>query len=501
MLIDNVRKAPAHYGGIWRLVAGAGRWLTSFPGLLGALLATRIYWTCRDRIADPDLWWHLKNAQHLAATGHFPNFDTYSFTAAGSPWLAYEWISESAYYGAYHALGLRGIFILFTVILAVMVMAVFRLAARASGEPFSAAVVTLVGGLLASVGFSPRTQLFGWLCFLGVYAILLRMRERRDAPLWLIPILFCVWINCHGSWPIGLLIYGMVVGCGLIRRDIGRLAAVPWSAPELRRLAFTGLASLAALWINPFGYRLLLYPFEVAFRQHVMVANVEEWASVDFNGPGGTLVALVLAGFAYLVMAGRRRWRIDEAVLATFVLFAGIIHMRLFLLAGLVLPPLLAPQIGRLSSYDPRRERRVLNASFLLAAAALVYITFPSDRMLRDEISAYFPVDSIEFLKSHPQQGRLFNGYEMGGFLEWNLPGVPVFIDTRTDLFEYKGVLQDYLAITGVHQSQELLDHYGVTYVLYPKDTPLAYLLENNGHWERIYEGARSIIFRRVGQT
>jgi len=86
----------------------------------------------------------------------------------------------------------------------------------------------------------------------------------------------------------------------------------------------------------------------------------------------------------------------------------------------------------------------------------------------------------------------------MGGYLEWSLPGVPVFIDSRTDIFEYRGVLQDYLAITGVRQSQELLDRYGVTYVLYPKDTPLAYLLATNGHWEQIYEGAQSIIFRRA---
>jgi len=139
-----------------------------------------------------------------------------------------------------------------------------------------------------------------------------------------------------------------------------------------------------------------------------------------------------------------------------------------------------------------------LNAAFLVGVAGLFVFGFPSDRMLRDQVAAFFPVDAVEFLKSHPQPGRIFNAYEAGGYLEWNLPQVPVFVDSRNDIFEYKGVLRDYLAITDVLNSQELLDRYGVTYVLFPKGTPLAYFLASNGRWERLYEGSNSIIFRRA---
>ena len=65
--------------------AQLGRKLSSFPALIVAILIARVYWTCRDNIVDPDLWWHLRNAQYFLKTFHFPNIDTYSFTAAGSP--------------------------------------------------------------------------------------------------------------------------------------------------------------------------------------------------------------------------------------------------------------------------------------------------------------------------------------------------------------------------------------------------------------------------------
>lgn len=474
-----------------------GRWITSFPGMLAAILVAKVVWTCRDRIADPDLWWHLKNAQYLWTTGHFPNFDSYSFTAAGSPWLNHEWLSELFYYGAYRALGLQGVFLLFTAVLLVIMLTLFQCALKASGEPFAAGIVTVGGGLLAMVGFSPRTQLFGWLCFLGIYVILLRLRAGRRAPLWLVPVLFCVWINCHGSWPLGLAVYAIVVGCGLLQRDVGHLAAAPWSPPQLRRLVLTGLASLAAMTITPFGYRLLAYPFDLLFRQSVGVANVGEWASVDFNDARGHQVLLILALILYLAFAGRNRWRLDEAALTGLVLFCGLTHIRFLLFAGMVLPPLLVGQLGRLSSYNPQHERRLINSVFVAGAAAFVFFGYPTESMLQGQNAALFPVDCIQFLKAHPQPGRIFNSFDMGGFLEWNLPQVPVFIDSRSDIFDYKGVLRDYLAITGAIHSQELLDRYAVSYVVYPKDTPLAYLLVSNGRWEGIYEGGQSIILRR----
>ena len=471
----------------------------SFPALLAAALVAKVYWTCRDQIADPDIWWHLRNAQHFAASFQFPNVDTYSFTAAGSPWVNHEWLSELLYYGGFRAFGLQGIFVVFASVLAVLVVAVFSLCMKQTHDPLAAAIASIFGGLLAMVGFTPRPQHFGWLCFVAIYAILLSFRSEKRAPLWLIPVLFCVWVNCHGSWLIGLFIYAMFVGAGLIRHDIGRLAASPWSAIELKKLIVTGLASVALLAVNPFGYRLLLYPFDTAFRQNLGVGTVLEWASVDFNDPRGKLVAIVLGGVFAMALIGQKRWRIDDALLTAFVLYCGIAHIRFLLLAGIVLPPILAPQLGRISSYRPEREHRLFNAALLAIAAGLCIFGFPSAHMLDAEVAAFFPVRAVEFLRAHPQQGHMFNLFQWGGYLEWNLPQAPTFIDSRSDIFEHNGVLKEYWEIAGLRNSQETLDRYRVTYLLYPPDTPLSYFLSKSSQWERIYGDEQALIYRRVG--
>src|SRR5581483_4305195 len=82
------------------LRAATGIWL-----LLVLVLAQSL----RGRLSDPDLWWHLKTGALIAATRHVPTTDPFSYTAAGRPWTAHEWLSELALYGLYRVGGFGAI--------------------------------------------------------------------------------------------------------------------------------------------------------------------------------------------------------------------------------------------------------------------------------------------------------------------------------------------------------------------------------------------------------
>jgi hypothetical protein len=91
----------------------------------------------------------------------------------------------------------------------------------------------------------------------------------------------------------------------------------------------------------------------------------------------------------------------------------------------------------------------------------------------------------------------MFHTYQWGGFLEWNLPEKKTFIDGRGDIFEFRGVLKDYLDIAHLQQSKELLDRYQIDSALIEKDTALAYLLNNTSGWHRVYADDLAVIFQR----
>jgi hypothetical protein len=475
--------------------------LLSFPGLIAAALMAKAYWTCRGRIADPDLGFHLLNGQYILAHHRFPIIDTYSYTAAGTVWLDHAWLPEVLYYLAYHVLGLRGIFLVLAASAVVLYLGIYLLCRKESDDPLAAGIATILGGLLAMVTFTPRTQNIGWLCFLAVYAILLRFRATRRAPLWLIPPVFCIWINCHGTWPFGFIVFGVIVAAGWIRRNLGPLQAAPWSETGRRKLLAVFAASVAALFLNPFGWRLVLLPVRVVFRQQMGITFIEEYASINFNDSRGIYMMIVLGLLYAMVMVPRRPWRIDDVVLTAFVLYLGLTHVRFLILAGIVLPPILAPQLGRISAYKPAHERRALNAALLAVVLAVFVWGFPSGRYLEAQMEDFFPAGAVNYLAAHPQQGNMFNSYNWGGYLEWKLPQAPTFIDSRDDIFEFQGVFKDYLDIIDLNRSQELLDRYQVSYLLYPADAPLSYFLSKGPSWECIYHDRQAVIYRRHPAT
>ena len=66
---------------------------------------------------------------------------------------------------------------------------------------------------------------------------------------------------------------------------------------------------------------------------------------------------------------------------------------------------------------------------------------------------------------------------------------IPVFIDSRIDIYEYSGVFADYLDAIGVKNTLEILDKYHIRYVLYQQESPVAYLLMHNAGWKSRLSG------------
>ena len=96
-------------------------------------------------------------------------------------------------------------------------------------------------------------------------------------------------------------------------------------------------------------------------------------------------------------------------------------------------------------------------------------------------------------------QGRVLNEYAWGGYLIWQAPEYKTFIDGRTDIFDYTGVLNEYIAFHRVLEDpQALLEKYRVDYCLLHKDTPVASVLGYLPDWRRIYADDLAVIFERT---
>ena len=482
---------------IGRAADSRGRNFCPLPVLLFSFVALVIFLFADLRVADADIWFHLRNAQHLMTSHAFLHEDLYTFTSAGSPLVDHEWLSELGYYVAFQVWGLRGLLAVLFVLLWLIFGGIYILAMRRGAHCGDAALLTTAGVALGSYSFGPRMNHFGWLCLVALLLVLERFRQTGKG-LWVLVPLFALWINLHGSWVFGLVVFGIYLVSGLAEGQRGVVVATRWKPAQLRHLTEVFAASVAVLFINPYGYKLVWYPFDLLFRQKANLDNVIEWQSVDFHTGWGKLALCMIFAVMSAAWFSRKTWEVRDVVLVTFAIWASLTHLRFLLFAAIVLVPILAPRMRLFESYDREDDVPSMNLAVTIAIAALIVFAYPSAARLQEVVDLQFPRNALRFLQQERIQGRLFHYYDYGGYIEWNAPAVRTFADGRTDIFTYNGVFDDYIAINQIERPLELLDKYEIDYVLFPLGKRLTYVLDQSSAWHRIYGDQLVNIYQRV---
>ena len=499
VLNDEVATATAAYkraaslDSVWRSVFG-------FPVLLAMILAGTVYVFANRSIADPDIWWHLRNAEYFVQHGSVVRHDMYSFTLAGVPWVNEAWLSELVYYAGWKLMGVRGLYVVLVCSVELILMGVMYLAYRVSRNVKAAFLASWFAVILATISFGPRTLLFGWICLVAELLILQLYREGKDRT-WLLPPLFLLWVNFHGSWLIGLVFLGVFIASGLIEGQWGRITAKRWTRPQIHKWAAVFGLSLLALFANPYTYHLVFYPFDLAFGQKLNVNHVSEWQSLDFHSPRGKIVFLMLAATILLALARKRKWRLDEVGFLLIGFYATLTYSRFMFLAAIILTPLLAVEMDFMPPYRREIDKPLLNAVIIIGIVAGCIVSFPSSRYLMEDTVKEYPVKALPYLQQFKPDGRVFNDYLWGGYLIWNVRQIPVFVDSRVDIFDHHGIFGDFLDTMGVKRPMEVLDKYHIKYVLYRRNEPLAYLLLHSPGWSVKYDDGTTVLFERAGAT
>ncbi len=472
-----------------------------FPACIAGVLCVLVYFLIPQSIADPDIWWHLRNAQDQLHSQSFIRADSYSFTARGAPWIDHEWLAEIPFYVGWRLGGPTGLYAVTVTAIEAIFLGVLYLSWHRSRSWTASLCVSLVAALLATVSFGPRTLLFGWLC-LVVELLLLEHVSSHPRLIFLLPPLFALWINLHGSWLIGMVVFLVFSLGGLVEVSVGSIKNKAFDPSQRKRLLVSGLLSFGCLFLNPYGWRLLAYPFNLAYAQKLNIENVEEWKTLDFHSPRGRILLCCLAVVFVAQLLRRQMWTLCDLGFLAIGVYAAVNYSRFLFLAGLLVLPLTAALLVKAPLPDIEEQARGgrpwLNAAMLFFLSALVARHLPDTRRIETSGGA-FPMQASRYLSDFQPQGKVFNDFLWGGFLIWHTPQIPVLIDSRIDIFEYRGVFRDYLDAIRLKGTLALLDKYNIRYVIFQSDTPLVYFLEHTSGWKIDYQDVTTTVLERSG--
>ncbi len=476
------------------------RRVASFPVLLAAILVAGGYSIAKEFILDPDTWWHIAVGQRILATHTWPWADTYSSTVSGTPWIAYEWLGEVLIGGAASIAGLWSATIFLVVVAGILVALIYCYASMKCGNSKAAfvACATLVPTLGAF--FTLRPQLLGAVFLVITLILLERFRQGHERALWFLPPLFLYWVNTHGSFAFGFLVLGVAWLSGQVAFSSGGLYTERWSKRQSVQLLISTLLCALVLPITPYGTRIAAYPLTMALTQPVNVKNIKEWFPLGTDLFLGKIFLAVMLLFFLACLVERPKFRLADVALALFGVFAASAHLRFLLLYVIFFSPLWAMVFARwVPRYRAELDQPLLNAGLIALIAIGVVYMFPSRSALDQRVDSEYPRSAVQYLRDHPVTGRVFNDYGWGGYLIWSAePRNMIFIDGRADIYEYGGVLSDYLGIARLEPNAlQLLKKYDIDAFLIRRDAPLGTALSGMPGWERVYEDPLAALYVR----
>ena len=455
---------------------------------------------------DNDFWWHLRTGQIIVTSG-IPMHDPFSWTMAGRPWVAHEWLSEAIIYVVESMFGYAGNVLLFDGVTFAAMLLMFSLGRRAGAGTRPLVALTLLSGAVLRMFLTVRPQLFSWLLFAVVLALIEEHDAGRpDGPsgksrVWLLPPLFALWANLHLGVFYGLMLLGCWVAARAWERWRGD-AGVDLRAP----LAVTA-ACIIAVSANPHGPALLLYPLRYLLDGHAANAAVAEWQRPDpiniFHWPI-FLAALLLV----LAVVSRTRPRpfLVLVALATAALSMEAVRNAPF--AALVVVPIAGGAMARrwrgASSAADSSVRTPLAAAIalpLLVVALVVpaALAFGDGALSLWTPSAHdYPAAGTAYVRDHLAGRRLLGDYNAAGYeIDKLYPGTKVFIDGRTDFYG-NALLEDYLTLTEAKAGwQALLAKYHPDVVMLPDKAPLIVALRADSAWREAFTSPAAVVMVR----
>ena len=491
-----------------------GRPLKILPDIAGAysfiIFIAFVLFAGKKAIGDGDTLWHIKFGDLILQRGELITHDIFSHTAVGKPWTSHEWLAEVIMASVHGVAGLPGVVIFYFLIAALSFWILFKIAQQCGAGDWLAIFAVSLALCLSMTHLLARPHIFTWL--LGLITLYILMRS--DRSLFLLPLLMIPWINLHGGFALGLGLQGLFLAgsvldklfAALPRPTIGSL----WSAHKTHLLVL--LLSLVATGINPFGYHLLLFPFEVS--NDVYSKLVSEWQSPSMQAFWYFRLYLLFL-FLLLFFSGPKiNW--FNRLLLLFLVNASLTHARHISIVGLFMTPLviqgIKPRLEKINwSREPAAAGNDLPLSpasgplalvilglFMLSLGALQWepwIRF-SQAVIPQPKKASSAV--VEFLQEQSPEGYLFNDDEWGDYLIYAMnPPPKLFLDGRLDMYGEQ-ILEDYAKIVTIgKETDELLDSYEIEWVLFPP-SPFTRYLKAKGTWREVYSDGQVLVLIRL---
>lgn len=412
-----------------------------------------------------DALWSIKAGQYVLSHHDILKHDIYSYTVQNRPWVSQEWGFEvllAWLYSVFGNFGLWLVAVLPSTITLVILNSFFK------NNSTLTKVLLIWGGTIALInGADARPQVFSYLFFTITLYILIK---KEGLSTYLLPPLFFLWANMHGSFLFGVAVVGAFF---IIKRT--------------KLMLYTAILVVLSTVVNPWGPYLWEYDIRLTFSSQL--GNIiQEWQSPNFHN----LTVFITLGVGSLFVAALFRKKDPMSyilVVATLLTFRAVRMYPYFGISFVVLlgsrytemVPKMLPLSSLQKKYTLKENIKLLPA--LVPTLALTCLTLFSFVAISRAIPSKNNIASLlktdpgnMFLYAKTRGGRVFTTYDWASYSIWN--NEKTYVDSRTDLYLGTSTLTNYIDIINLTRNPvPILARSNVRWIILPKNNPLVAVL------------------------
>ncbi|MDP3987130.1 MAG: hypothetical protein Q8P81_02795 [Nanoarchaeota archaeon] len=466
--------------------------------LLVFLVILFIFYANKINLANADIGRHIKNGEILLKENKILGSNFYSYTNPDFPAINHHWAYGAIIYLVWATTGFFGVSLFNIIIYLLTFLLIFKIAEKKSNYRL-AILFSILALPLIVYRKEVRPEVISYLLFSIYYFLLIKYKSQEINYKILLTSLFLLqilWVNTHIFFIFGIvLVLFFTIDSYLNYRE------------KTNNLIKLFLVVVLASLVNPYFLSGLLEPFMI-FRDYgyLLAENVSIFfmQKRTFSWFYIYVEALFILGMISFFVKGNFRQNILNILL--FVVFGGLAlnKIRGITLLGFLLVPILSENFKETYWKLNPRKREILRYIMLILFSLAVLISLAS---LNDPGKGLGLLDGVQdssnFLVENYIQGNIFNNYDLGGYLIYNLfPDKMVFVDNRPEAYPVEFFKEVYIPMQEDNEVWERYrEEYGINVIYFYRHdlTPWAqnFLIERikDPLWIPVYVDEYVIIY------
>lgn len=426
--------------------------------------------------------------------------------------------------GAYIA-----IYLCTAVLAAILGTVIFKVNKKISGNKMISFIITILAIYSIKAYIAARAQLVTFILFvLEIYFIEMLLREPRKRyaiGLIIIPILIA---NVHAAvWWFYFILYIPYIAeyilAKVLKKDNGTILnkIEITSNKNIKYLIIIMLICLLTGLLTPLGD--VPYTYLIKTMLGNTTKNINEHLPMTVIEHIEPLIAVIVLVVVLVCTSTKIKLR-DAFMISGLILLMWYSRRQeslFFLIGSIIFNKLIFKTIENHKEGKIKKIEIILLNKLGIATVSLIVIAFSVHFIMKKDGNTFvsqstYPVKASEWIIENLdiEKIKLFNEYNYGSYLLYK--GIPVFIDSRADLYapefntttrkveDGRDIFMDFIDISQIKVfCGEIFEKYDITHVLLYQNSKMNLVIQNtnDGTYNCIYEDNNFVIYEIKNQT